>query len=299
VALLADIGPRGILDRVRATEEQTTMPQQLKGEVAIVTGAGSGFGRRIAMRLAAEGASVALFGRRRNALEAVAQEIEREEGRALALAGDVTVPEDVSRAARACEERLGPASVLVSSAGLPAPYGPLGVADPAAWWAAHAVHVRGPLLFLSAVLPGMRARRKGHIVFIASLAGVAPVRHLSAYAVGKCAQIRLMEHVPLENKELGISAFAIEPGTVTTDMTIATLNDPEARKWIPEGIAMLEASVAAQSDPAVHEAGFKRCCDMVADLVSGRFDVLSGRYLEPGDDFEALAAQARANREER
>lgn len=270
------------------------MPQQLKGEVAIVTGASRGFGRRIAMRLAAEGAHVALFARRLSALEAVVREIEREGGRALALPGDVTVPEDVSCAVQTCEERLGPLSVLVSNAGVPTPFGPLGVADPAAWWSALAVHVRGPLLFLSAVLPGMRARRKGRIVFIASLAGLAPQRHLSAYAVGKCAQIRLMEHVALENMELGIAAFAIEPGTVTTEMTMVTLNDPEARKWIPEGIAMLEASVAAQSDPAVHEAGFKRCCDMVADLVSGRFDALSGRYLEPGDDFAALAAEARA-----
>ncbi len=270
------------------------MAQQLAGQIAIVTGAGRGFGRRIAMRLAAEGAAVTLFARNKDTLDAVADEIERAGGRALAVAGDVTRPEDVTRAVRETERKFGPVTVLVNNAGRPIPYGPIGMADPQVWWESQAIHIRGPLLFLSAVLPGMRARRAGHIVNVASLAGLAPVPHLSAYAIGKCAQIRLAEQVAVEGKAFGIAAFAIEPGTVMTDMAEATLADPEAQKWIPDGIAMLKQKKAEQSDPAVHEAGFKRCCDMVADLVSGRFDVLSGRYLEPGDDFEALAKEARA-----
>jgi NAD(P)-dependent dehydrogenase (short-subunit alcohol dehydrogenase family) len=260
-----------------------------------VTGAGRGFGRRIAMRLAAEGAAVTLFARNKAALDSVASEIERAGGRALAVAGDVTKPDDVARAVRETERKFGPVTVLVNNAGRPTPYGPIGVADPQVWWESQEVHVRGPLLFMSAVLPGMRARRSGHIVNIASLAGRAPVPHLSAYALGKCAQIRLAEQVALESKDFGIAAFAIEPGTVTTDMAESTMSDPEAKKWIPEGVAMLtEKKKAEGANPGLRDAGFKRCCDMVVDLVSGRFDVLSGRYLEPGDDFEALAKEAHA-----
>jgi NAD(P)-dependent dehydrogenase (short-subunit alcohol dehydrogenase family) len=269
--------------------------QGLAGEVAIVTGAGAGFGRRIALRLAAEGAAVTVFARRKHTLDEVVSEIEREGGRALAIAGDATEPEDVSRAARATEQRLGPVSLLVNNAGRPTPYGPIGVADPQMWWESQAVHIRGPLLFLSALLPGMRARRKGHIVTIASLAGLAPVPHLSAYALGKCAQIRLMEQVALEGKGFGIAAFSMEPGTVTTDMAESTMADPEAQKWIPEGVAMLKGKKEAEdANPGLREAGFKRCCDMVADLLSGRYDILSGRYFDPSDDFEALAEKARA-----
>lgn len=271
------------------------MAQQLLEQVAIVTGAGRGFGRRIALRLAAEGAAVTVFARGRDALDKVVAEIEDAGGRALAVAGDVTKPADVARAVTETERKFGTVTVLVNNAGRPTPYGPIGVANPQVWWESQEVHVRGPLLFMSAVLPGMRARRVGHIVNIASLAGRAAVPNLSAYALGKCAQIRLAEQIAIEGKDFGIAAFAIEPGTVTTDMAEGTMSDPEARKWIPEGIAMLtEKKKAEEANPGLREAGFKRCCDMVVDLVSGRYDVLSGRYLEPGDDFAALAEAARA-----
>jgi len=269
--------------------------QQLAGQVAIVTGAGRGFGRRIAMRLAAEGAAVTLFARHKQALDAVAAEIERAGGRALAVAGDVTKPDDVARAVGETERKFGTVTVLVNNAGRPTPYGPIGVADPQVWWESQEVHIRGPLLFMSAVLPGMRARRGGHIVNIASLAGRQPVPNLSAYALGKCAQLRLAEQVALEGKDFGIAAFAIEPGTVTTDMAESTMADPEAQRWIPEGVAMLKGKKEAEdANPGLREAGFRRCCDMVVDLASGRFDALSGRYLEPTDDFAALAKKSRA-----
>ncbi len=71
-----------------------------------------------------------------------------------------------------------------------------------------------------------------------------------------------------------------------------TLANPEAQRWIPGGIAFLTAVQQAQRDPKVREAVFQRCTDMVTSLLSGRYDALSGRYLEPQDDFDALLAQA-------
>jgi hypothetical protein len=66
------------------------------------------------------------------------------------------------------------------------------------------------------------------------------------------------------------------------------LNNPDAQRWIPGGIEYLKSVEAEQRDPAVREAVFRRCGDMVVGLASGRYNALSGRYLDPADDFEAL-----------
>ncbi len=268
------------------------MAGQLAGEIAIVTGAGRGFGREIALRLAREGAAVGVVSRNWAELEKVVAQIATVGGRAYAAAADVTDRAAVDWAVEAIEAELGPVSLLVNNAGRDVPFGPIGHVDPEDWWTTHAIHVRGPLLFMSKVLPGMRARKKGHIVNIASLGGQVIEPNMSAYAVGKATEIRLTQHVGAETKGQGIGVFAIEPGTVITSMGEATLSNPEAQRWIPGGIAFLTSVRDAQRDPAVRAAVFQRCTDMVTDLLSGRYDVLTGRYLEPGDDFDKLAREA-------
>ena len=271
------------------------MAGELDGGVAIVTGAGRGFGRELALRLGREGAAVGVVSRNKAELDLVVSEIEAGGGRGFAVSADVVDRAGVEAAVRAVEAALGPVSLLVNNAGLDRPFGPIGYVDPDEWWATHAIHVRGPLLFMSAVLPGMRERGRGHIVNIASLGGRVVEPNMSAYAVGKATEIRLTEHVAAETRDAGIGVFAIEPGTVITSMGEGTLANPEAQRWLPGGIAFLKSVQAAQRDPAVREAVFRRCGDMVVGLLSGRYDVLSGRYLEPQDDFDALAAEARAS----
>ncbi len=269
------------------------MPGVLQGEVAIVTGAGRGFGRELALRIAREGAAVGLVSRTRGELDAVADEIASAGGKAVVATADVIDREGVDAVVRAVEQALGPISLLVNNAGVDTPFGPIGYVDPDEWWTTVSIHVRGPLLFMSAVLPGMQARGKGHIVNMASLGGQVVEPNMSAYAVGKTAEIRLTEHVGAETRGQGIGVFAIEPGTMITGMGEATLNNPEAQRWIPRGIEFLKSVQAAQRDPAVRAAVLQRCGDMVVGLLSGRYDALSGRYLEPQDDFDALAAQVR------
>jgi NAD(P)-dependent dehydrogenase (short-subunit alcohol dehydrogenase family) len=264
----------------------------LAGEVGIVTGGGRGFGREIALRLAREGAAVTVIARGRAEIDETAAAIRATGARAFPVTADVTDRAAVEAAVKAAEAELGPTTLLVNNAGRDVPFGPIGHVDPDEWWATHAIHVRGPLLFMSAVLPGMRERRRGHIVNIASLGGLVVEPNMSAYAVGKATEIRLTQHVAAETKGQGIGVFAIEPGTVITAMGEATLNNPEAHRWLPKGIGFLKAVQAAQQEPGVREAVFERCCDMVAGLLSGRYDALSGRYLEPGDDFDRLAQDA-------
>lgn len=267
------------------------MSGSLIGEIAIVTGGGRGFGEQIARRLAEEGAAVTVVSRNKAQLDNVVAQVAAGGGRAFAVAADVTDRTAVNAAITAAERKFGAATLLVNSAGVDRPFGPIGVADPDEWWDAHAVHVRGPLLFMSAVLPAMQARRKGCIVNVASRAGIEVTPNMSAYCVGKATEIRLTEHVAAEGRPHGITAFAIQPGTVITEMGAATLKNPDAQRWIPGGIEFLKSVQAEQRDPAVREAVFRRCCDMVVALASGRYDALSGRYLDVADDFEALLPQ--------
>jgi NAD(P)-dependent dehydrogenase (short-subunit alcohol dehydrogenase family) len=260
------------------------MAGKLAGQVAIVTGAGRGFGRAIALRLAAEGAAVAVVSRTRAQLDQVVAQIESAGGRGLATPGDVTRRDDVARVADAAASRFGPVSLLVSNAGVPGPFGPIGVVNPDDWWSSQELHVRAPLLFASAVLPGFHARGGGRIIIVASRGGIEVAPCLSAYCVGKSTQIRLAQHLAAEGKEHGVSAFAIEPGTVITDMAEYTLNSPDAQRWVPHMLESLR-EIKAKSDPA---QGLARCAEMCARLASGQYDGLSGRYLCPEDDFDAL-----------
>jgi NAD(P)-dependent dehydrogenase (short-subunit alcohol dehydrogenase family) len=266
------------------------MAGRLEGQVALVTGASSGFGEAIALGLASEGAAVALVARSKDKLADLAARIEAAGGRALAIPGDVTVRADVEAAVAETERRLGAITLLVNNAGVPGPFGPIGAVDPDAWWAAQAIHVKAPLMFMGAVMPAMRASKRGRIVNVASM-GAKLVRYaMSAYGVGKRAEVALTEHAALEGKDDGVFAFAIHPGLASTGMSDATLNDPDAQKWAPKMIATVKER-QAQVDSA---AGLKRCVEMCVDLGSGDYDALTGRFLFPEDDFDKLRAEAKS-----
>jgi NAD(P)-dependent dehydrogenase (short-subunit alcohol dehydrogenase family) len=267
------------------------MTASLEGQVAIVTGGGRGFGERLAIRLAAEGASVTAVSRSMKELQGVVERIRTRGGQALAVTADVTDQHQVAAMVSTASQRFGPATLLVNCAGIDRPFGPIGVVNPMEWWASHAVHVLGPLLCMSAVIPAMRDRQQGCIINIASRGGVEITPNMSAYGVGKATEIRLTEHVAAEWRDCGIVAFAIEPGTVITAMGQATLDNPDAHRWIPGGIAYLKSVQEAQKDPGVREAVFRRCGDMVVALASGKYNALSGRYLDPQDDFDSLLSR--------
>lgn len=259
----------------------------LAGQAALVTGAGRGIGRAIAERLAAEGARVTLVARDAARLEAVAAAIRHAGGEAHALPAQVASAPEVDAAVRAAVARFGPVTILVNNAGVPGPYGPVGTIDPLEWWGTQAINVLGPVLFMHATIPAMRERRSGRIINIVSSAGLQPVPHLSAYAVSKHTLVRITETVDIEERGHGIRAFALHPGTITTDMARGTIGSPEAQHWVPEGVAMLRNRTDAES-----ARDLARCCDVVASLAAGRFDALGGRYLDLWWDLAAEARQS-------
>jgi NAD(P)-dependent dehydrogenase (short-subunit alcohol dehydrogenase family) len=257
----------------------------LHGQVAIVTGAGRGFGRAIAERLVACGAAVCLIQRSQEELDEVAGLLPPD--RAITVAGDVTNQDDVRRVISETEARLGPISLLVSNAGMHGPLGPIWRVDPEEWWRTQEVHLRGAFLFVNAVMPTMVERKTGRMITIASNVGLKPSNNYSAYAVSKASQIRLMESVALEGREHNVAAFALAPGTAMTDLNLSVMRSPDAQRWMPNLVKHLER-IEAESDA---EAALARCADVCADLASGRYDVLSGQYLDVAWDLDAKARE--------
>jgi NAD(P)-dependent dehydrogenase (short-subunit alcohol dehydrogenase family) len=266
------------------------MSGQLTGQIAVVTGAGRGFGRAIAERFAREGAAVTVTSRTRAELDRVADTIRSAGGRALAIAGDVTEPRDVDRVISETERTFGPVSLVVSNAGVPGPFGPIWTVDPEAWWRAQQVHIRAPFLYLNRVLRGMTERRAGRIIIVSALASRVVAPYLSAYCTGKIAQTRITAEAAAETRELGVSVFAIDPGFVFTGIAEETMNSPDAQRWLP---GMVER-IRARRDSPDRDADLARCTQRCLDLASGRYDALSGRYMELGDDIDAMLSETTA-----
>ena len=251
----------------------------LQGQVALITGAGRGFGQAIAERFAAAGAGVGLMARSRDQLNRVADAINGRGGRAVAVTGDVTNAADVNAAVTQVEEQLGPLTLFVNNAGVPGPFGPLWAVDPEAWWRSQEVHIRAPMLFLNRILPGMIERDYGRIIVVSAVAARRVAPNLSAYCTGKTAQNRLVEEAAAELADTGVKIFAIDPGFVFTQLARETAESLDAQRWLG---GMVERLWQRQGE-APHDLA--RCAQRCQDLASGGYDSLSGRYMELDDDI--------------
>jgi NAD(P)-dependent dehydrogenase (short-subunit alcohol dehydrogenase family) len=263
------------------------MARELEKQVAIITGAGRGIGRAIALRFAAAGAAVTVTARNKAQLDETVAEIEAAGGQALAASGDATHREDVGRIVRASTKHFGQTTLVVNNAGVPGPFGPVGIVDPDEWWAAQAVHIRAPFLFISAVLPGMVAHGTGRIINISSPRCHMLTPNLSAYSLGKSAQNRLAELVANEVKDFGIKLFALDPGSIMTEMADVTMASPEAQRWVPAMVERLHELKGKQET----DDGMDWCTDRCVALASGRYDALSGRYIDRTNDPDEMLRQ--------
>ena len=255
---------------------------RLEGQVALVTGAGRGIGRAIALALSDAGATVALCARSEEEASGVAGQIEGRGGHALAIRCDVTGRQEVQSMAAAVQEALGPVDLLVNNAGQFGPVGPLAATDPDEWWQALEVNLRGPLYCARAVLPGMLARGHGRIVNVSSGVGFAAIPMLSAYVVSKTALYRLSENLAAETRGHGVMVFAIDPGLVRTAISESALScgEPSIEQWFTDAFAN-------QEDFSADSAA-----TLVVYLASGAADVLSGRNIDVSGDVAQMVARA-------
>lgn len=189
---------------------------ELRGAVAVVTGASSGIGEATAGLLAREGARVVLAARRLERLEALAERIAAHGGEALPVRCDVTVRADLEELAARTDEAYGRCDVLVNNAGIPGG-GPFRTLTAERIERVVRVNVLGVMLGTHAFLPMMLERRRGHIVNVASLAGRFATPGSSVYGASKHAVVAFSESLFYELRPLGILVTAVNPGFTRTE----------------------------------------------------------------------------------
>lgn len=202
--------------------------------VVAITGAGSGIGEATARRLARAGAAVVLGGRRTDRLDAVADRIRADGGRAVVARLDVTSPDEMTAFVGTAVAEFGRLDVLVSNAGI----GPISRIDARRtgdWDAMIDVNVRGLLHGIDAALPVFTEQGRGHFVTVASTAGMKISPTMGVYAATKNAVRTVLETLRQESTDGVLKTTTISPGFVRTEFA-SSISDDDIRAEIEQGM---------------------------------------------------------------
>lgn len=191
--------------------------ESLKDKVVVITGASSGLGEATARHLSDKGAIVVLGARRVERIEALAEELTSQGGRARAVTTDVTVREDVQRLVEIAVEEFGRIDVMINNAGL-MPHSPLERLKVEDWDQTIDVNLTGVLYGIAAALPHMQTQKSGHIINVSSVAGHKVNPGGAVYSATKTAVRVLSEGLRQEVKPYNIRTTIISPGAVATEL---------------------------------------------------------------------------------
>jgi NADP-dependent 3-hydroxy acid dehydrogenase YdfG len=217
----------------------------LVGKVALVTGAGRGIGRAIALAFAEEGAAVALVARSRADLAGVAAAIRERDGRALALPTDVTQDGAVEAVVEQTITDLGRIDVLVTSAGTAA-FGAVADSKPADWDAMLALNLRAVMVSCRAVLPAMLRQRSGTILNVGSIASKRALPGSAVYTATKTAVDAFSRVLAEELRPHGVRVGVLVAGAVDTPLWDAMGSSPPREKMLrPEDVARAAVLMAS------------------------------------------------------
>jgi serine 3-dehydrogenase len=190
------------------------MSSILENQVVLVLGASSGIGRETAIGFAREGARVMAAARRADRLA----ELKKECPAIRTAVADASSLADMERLARDTEHVLGPIDILVYNTGTNIKERALTLLTPPRWDMMIQVNLNGAYYITQAVLPGMRERGAGHIIYVASISGIVPDVSGAAYQAAKRGLIGLAHAIRVEERERGIRTCAVCPGLVDTEI---------------------------------------------------------------------------------
>ena len=233
------------------------MATTLKGKNAIITGAGRGIGRAIAIALANEGVNVGLLARSEEHLQQVVKEVEAQGVKAVFATADVSSNEEVTNAIDSLSKELGTVDILINNAGI-AKFGKFMDLDVAEWEKIIQVNLMGVYYVTRAVLPGMIEQQSGDIINISSSAGQKGAPITSAYSASKFGVLGITESLAMEVRKHNIRVTALTPSTVATDLAIDNdLTDGNPDKVMqPEDIAeFIVAQLKLNKRIFIKEAG--------------------------------------------
>ena len=243
------------------------IPDELTGRTAIVTGAGRGMGRAVAVRLAAAGASIVVNDLVAEAAQATVEQLISDGGKAIAVAGDVADSTAVESLIGRSTDEYGHINILVNAAGILRRTAVFDM-DEAEWDLVLNVNLKGTFLPSRAVLPSMRRSGWGRIVNFSSTAGKTTSTLGGAhYTASKHAVLGLTRHMAMEEAAHGITVNAVCPGLIDTEMVQQEVDDDRLKRYT-DGFP-------------IHRLGEpSEAAELVAFLASDRAAYITGQALD-------------------
>jgi NAD(P)-dependent dehydrogenase (short-subunit alcohol dehydrogenase family) len=253
---------------------------QFKDKNILITGAGRGIGKRLALGLAAAGARVGLFARSKAELDLANLEIEHAGGVSLRLRGDVRDYEQVASAVDRMQVQFGHVEILICAHGILGPMGPFAEGDPNRWGEALATNLIGCANACRAALPKMKEHRSGKIILLTGRGAEGPRPNFTAFSASQAALARFAETLAEEVREHNVQVNCMNPGSTYTSMTDEILSAGELAGYREiEEASQVRATGGVPPDKQIQLAQF---------LASDRSNHISGKLLSVNDDWKRL-----------
>ena len=256
----------------------------IRNKSVLITGAGRGIGKRLALGFAEAGARVGLLARSQAELDLAKLEIEQAGGNALRLRADVRDLEQLQAAVDRMREIFGGLDVLIASAGVQGPIGPLLSTKPKAWNETIEINLFGVVNSCRAALPPMIEKRSGKIILVVGGGSGHARPNFGAYAASKAAVVRFAECLAVEVSDHNVQVNSISPGNVYSHMTDEILHAGEEKAGRREIEEAEQARITGGIPP-------EKQLQLALFLASDRSNHISGKLIHVNDDWKRFEQQ--------